>query len=81
MGKKTSQTGAAVLLELADRLWQGDEPIEEHHPVGYTGQLAVLAEGTASVPKQPAARSPMNYYLRPVTTPLLEAVSGATRQF
>jgi len=39
-----------VLLELADRLWQGDEPIEEHHPVGFTGQLAVLGEGTAFLP-------------------------------
>ena len=39
-----------MLLELADRLWQGDEPIEEHHPVGYTGQLTVLAEGTAFLP-------------------------------
>jgi alkyl sulfatase BDS1-like metallo-beta-lactamase superfamily hydrolase len=39
-----------VLLELADRLWQGDEPIEEHHPVGYTGQLTVLAEGMAFLP-------------------------------
>lgn len=39
-----------MLLELADRLWQGDEPIEEHHPVGYTGQLAVLAKGMAFLP-------------------------------
>ena len=39
-----------MLLELASRLWQGDEPIEQHHPVGYTGQLAVLAEGLAFLP-------------------------------
>ena len=39
-----------MLLELADRLWHGDAPIEEHHPVGYTGELAVLAEGMAFLP-------------------------------
>ena len=47
---ETPHEGAAVLLELADRLWQGDEPIEQHHPVGYTGQLAALAEDTAFLP-------------------------------
>ena len=46
----TPQKGAAVLLEMADRLWQGDEPIAQHHPVGYTGELAVLEEGMAFVP-------------------------------
>ena len=42
--------GAAELLDLADRLWEGRERIEEHHPVGFTGPLVVLAQGVAFVP-------------------------------
>ena len=38
------------MLELADRLWDGREPIESHHPVGFTGELAVLADGVAFLP-------------------------------
>lgn len=44
------QAGTAELLDLADRLWDGREPIESHHPVGFTGELAVLAEGVAFLP-------------------------------
>ena len=38
------------LLKLADRLWEGGEPIEDHHPVGFTGELTVLAERVAFLP-------------------------------
>ena len=38
------------MLDLADRLWEGSEPIENHHPVGFTGGLAVLADGLAFLP-------------------------------
>lgn len=44
------QAGTAELLDLADRLWDGREPIESHHPVGFTGELAVLADGVAFLP-------------------------------
>jgi alkyl sulfatase BDS1-like metallo-beta-lactamase superfamily hydrolase len=35
------------LIELADRVWRGEEAIEEHHPVGFQGGLAEVAEGVA----------------------------------
>ena len=38
------------MLGLADALWEGREPIEQHHPVGYTGQLVEVAERTAFLP-------------------------------
>ena len=38
------------LLKLADRLWEGGEPIEDHHPVGFTGPLTVLGERVAFLP-------------------------------
>jgi glyoxylase-like metal-dependent hydrolase (beta-lactamase superfamily II) len=38
------------LLALADALWEGREPIEQHHPVGYTGTLIPVAERTAFLP-------------------------------
>jgi alkyl sulfatase BDS1-like metallo-beta-lactamase superfamily hydrolase len=37
-------------LELADALWRGEARIEDHHPVGYLGELAEVAEGVAFVP-------------------------------
>ena len=37
------------VLELADRLWDGRERIEDHHPVGLTRELAEVAERTAFV--------------------------------
>ncbi len=53
-GRKTlhdkPQGGTADLLDLADRLWEGREPIENHHPVGFTGGLAVLEDGLAFLP-------------------------------
>jgi alkyl sulfatase BDS1-like metallo-beta-lactamase superfamily hydrolase len=44
------QSGTADLLDLADKLFEGRARIEEHHPVGYTGELAEVAERTAFVP-------------------------------
>jgi alkyl sulfatase BDS1-like metallo-beta-lactamase superfamily hydrolase len=38
------------LLALADALWEGREPIEQHHPVGYTGALIPVADRTAFLP-------------------------------
>jgi alkyl sulfatase BDS1-like metallo-beta-lactamase superfamily hydrolase len=38
------------LLGLADALWEGREPIERHHPVGYTGSLIPVADRTAFLP-------------------------------
>ena len=38
------------MLELADALWEGREPIEDHHPVGLSGDLAEVAPRTAFVP-------------------------------
>jgi alkyl sulfatase BDS1-like metallo-beta-lactamase superfamily hydrolase len=38
------------VLALADALWEGREPIEQHHPVGYTGQLVEVADRTAFLP-------------------------------
>ena len=38
------------VLGLAERLWRGDESIADHHPVGFLGQLAEVADGTAFVP-------------------------------
>jgi alkyl sulfatase BDS1-like metallo-beta-lactamase superfamily hydrolase len=38
------------LLGLADALWEGREPIEHHHPVGYTGELIPVADRTAFLP-------------------------------
>jgi len=37
------------VLELADRLWDGRELIEDHHPVGLTRELAEVAPRTAFV--------------------------------
>jgi alkyl sulfatase BDS1-like metallo-beta-lactamase superfamily hydrolase len=37
------------VLELADRLWDGREAIADHHPVGWTSDLAEVAERTAFV--------------------------------
>ena len=37
------------MLELADRLWDGRERIEDHHPVGLTRELAEVSERTAFV--------------------------------
>jgi alkyl sulfatase BDS1-like metallo-beta-lactamase superfamily hydrolase len=44
------QSGTADLLDLANELFDGRARIEEHHPVGYTGELAEVAERTAFVP-------------------------------
>jgi alkyl sulfatase BDS1-like metallo-beta-lactamase superfamily hydrolase len=41
---------AGGVLELADRLWDGRERIEDHHPVGLIGELAEVADGIAFVP-------------------------------
>lgn len=38
------------LLELADRLWDGVEGIEGHHPVGFTGDLIDFEDGVAFLP-------------------------------
>jgi glyoxylase-like metal-dependent hydrolase (beta-lactamase superfamily II) len=38
------------MLELADRLWRGEEPIEDHHPVGFLGELTQVADGVAFMP-------------------------------
>jgi len=38
------------LLALADALWAGREPIEQNHPVGFTGTLIPVAERTAFLP-------------------------------
>ena len=35
------------LLGLADRLWRGEAAIEDHHPVGFQGGLAEVADGIA----------------------------------
>ena len=35
------------LLDLADRMWRGEAAIEEHHPVGFQGGLAEVADGVA----------------------------------
>jgi alkyl sulfatase BDS1-like metallo-beta-lactamase superfamily hydrolase len=40
----------ADALELADRLWRGEEKIEDHHPVGFMGELAEIADGVAFLP-------------------------------
>jgi alkyl sulfatase BDS1-like metallo-beta-lactamase superfamily hydrolase len=37
------------VLELGDRLWEGREPIEDHHPVGLMGDLTEVAPRTAFV--------------------------------
>ena len=49
MGEEIAGDESEV-LELADALWEGREPIEQYHPVGYTGQLVAVAERTAFVP-------------------------------
>jgi len=35
------------LIALADRIWRGEEAIEDHHPVGFQGGLAEVADGVA----------------------------------
>jgi len=37
------------ILDLADRLWRGEADIEDHHPVGFNGGLAEIADGVAFV--------------------------------
>jgi len=49
VGEEIAGDGSEV-LELADALWEGREPIEQYHPVGYTGQLVAVAERTAFLP-------------------------------
>jgi alkyl sulfatase BDS1-like metallo-beta-lactamase superfamily hydrolase len=44
------QSGTADLLDLANKLFEGRARIEDHHPVGYMGELAEVAERTAFVP-------------------------------
>ena len=38
------------VLELADRLWRGEVPSSEYHPVSHLGGLAEICEGAAFVP-------------------------------
>ena len=40
----------ADTLELADRLWRGEEDIAEHHPVGLFGELAEVGDGAVFLP-------------------------------
>jgi alkyl sulfatase BDS1-like metallo-beta-lactamase superfamily hydrolase len=40
----------AAMLELADRLWNGEEDIAEHHPVGYFGELTEVGDGAVFLP-------------------------------
>lgn len=35
------------LLDLADRLWRGEDSIENHHPFSHSGQIAELGRGIA----------------------------------
>ena len=49
MGGEIAEDGSE-LLALADALWEGREPIEQHHPVGHTGRLIAVAERTAFLP-------------------------------
>jgi alkyl sulfatase BDS1-like metallo-beta-lactamase superfamily hydrolase len=44
------QSGTAELLDLSEQLFEGRAKIEEHHPVGYIGELAEVAERTSFVP-------------------------------
>lgn len=44
------RSGTAELLDLSEQLFEGRAKIEEHHPVGYMGALAEVAERTAFVP-------------------------------
>jgi glyoxylase-like metal-dependent hydrolase (beta-lactamase superfamily II) len=37
-------------LELADRLWRGEVPASEYHPVGHRGGLAEICDGVSFVP-------------------------------
>jgi alkyl sulfatase BDS1-like metallo-beta-lactamase superfamily hydrolase len=41
---------ATDVLELADRLWRGEERIEDHHPVGFSSDLTEVAPGAAFLP-------------------------------
>jgi alkyl sulfatase BDS1-like metallo-beta-lactamase superfamily hydrolase len=38
------------VLSLADRLWNGDIPIEDLHPISFSGDLAEVARGVAFLP-------------------------------
>ena len=38
------------ILELADRLWRGEVPSSEYHPVSHLGGLAEICDGVAFVP-------------------------------
>src|SRR5438105_15349126 len=38
------------VLDVADRLWSGDIPIEEAHPFAPRGSVAEVADGCAFVP-------------------------------
>jgi len=37
-------------LDLADRLWRGEEDIAEHHPVGHFNELTEVGEGAVFLP-------------------------------
>jgi hypothetical protein len=37
-------------LELADRLWRGEVPVSEYHPIGHLGGLAEICDGVVFVP-------------------------------
>lgn len=38
------------VLALADKLWRGEVPIEELHPISYSGELTEIAEGVSFLP-------------------------------
>jgi len=41
---------AEGVLELAERLWQGDTDTSRHHPVSHSGGMAEICDGVAFVP-------------------------------
>ncbi|MFZ0668216.1 MAG: alkyl sulfatase dimerization domain-containing protein [Acidimicrobiales bacterium] len=42
--------GSGDVLEVAERLWNGDVDIAELHPVGYSGSLSEIDDGLAFIP-------------------------------
>ena len=38
------------VLALAEKLWNGEVPIEEMHPISYSGELTEIADGVAFLP-------------------------------
>ena len=38
------------IVELADRLWRGEEPTQQGQPVGQVGHLAEITDGVAFMP-------------------------------